>query len=135
MGWVFKAFNFSTYPNIYQECEFTELNTCYICGSAYYLANCTNAQGTDTVSPCNYYTFIDSTCTGVAAGIPIVNAKNCGGVTVPCVFTAAYVNAEPCNALPISMESGSSVTIHGSNINKGQRVLVIWVCQEQLGMN
>merc|ERR1711959_271595 len=51
--------------------------------------NCTDADGTDTVSPCNYYTFIDSTCTGVSVAIPIPNTDDCGDVAVPCVFTAS----------------------------------------------
>merc|ERR1719197_851358 len=51
--------------------------------------DCTGADGTDTVSPCNYYTFIDSTCTGVSVAIPIPNTDDCGDVAVPCVFTAS----------------------------------------------
>ena len=70
-------------------CTGLDENTCTACGSGYYIANCTDADGTDTVSPCNLYTFIDSTCTGVSVAVPIVNSDDCGDVSVPCVFTAS----------------------------------------------
>merc|ERR1711974_277243 len=52
--------------------------------------DCTGVDGTDSISPCNLYTFVDEACTtGGSVAVPIVNSDNCGDLAVPCVFTAS----------------------------------------------
>merc|ERR1711862_226357 len=69
-----------SYVNSDGDCTGLDENTCVSCGTIYYLANCTDADGTDSISPCNLYTFV---------AVPIVNSDNCGDLAVPCVFTAS----------------------------------------------